>query len=157
MTQAIAIYAVRHAASLPAAEGGDRARELSETGVARAAELGRQLAPTNFDATLASSATRVQQTLAAIEAAQPAGLPAKQVADSFYDAGPQEWLAALAELPATATRVLLVGHNPTLSLLASMLTGTDVHLRAGDCVVLAGMAAWSGLAAASLRQAEKFS
>jgi phosphohistidine phosphatase len=148
-TAAARIIVVRHAK----AEGhsrDDAARRLTDRGVADAAAAGRAVAAA-LDAerasgsavALVSSATRTQQTWEAI-AAVLADSRADgatdgtadeevdvQVSDELYDAGVDEVVAMLRQLPADVTAVIVVGHNPTMAgLLLELSAGTESPARA---------------------------
>jgi phosphohistidine phosphatase len=148
-TAAARIIVVRHAK----AEGhsrDDAARRLTDRGVADAAAAGRAVAAA-LDAerasgsavALVSSATRTQQTWEAIAAvladsrADGATDGAAdeevdvQVSDELYDAGVDEVVAMLRQLPADVTAVIVVGHNPTMAgLLLELSAGTESPARA---------------------------
>lgn len=148
-TAAARIIVVRHAK----AEGhsrDDAARRLTDRGVADAAAAGRVVAGA-LDAerapgsavALVSSATRTQQTWEAIAAvladsrADGATDGAAdeevdvQVSDELYDAGVDEIVAMLRQLPAGVTAVIVVGHNPTMAgLLLELSAGTESPARA---------------------------
>lgn len=144
-TAAARIIVVRHAK----AEGhsrDDAARRLTDRGVADAAAAGRAVAAA-LDAerasgsavALVSSATRTQQTWEAIagvladskaDGAADEGVDV-QVSDELYDAGVDEVVAMLRQLPADVTAVIVVGHNPTMAgLLLELSAGTESPARA---------------------------
>lgn len=156
-TAAARIIVVRHAK----AEGhsrDDAARRLTDRGVTDAAAAGRAVAAA-LDAerapgsavALVSSATRTQQTWEAIAvvladsradgatdgATDGAADGAAdedvdvQVSDELYDAGVDEVVAMLRQLPAEVTAVIVVGHNPTMAgLLLELSAGTESPARA---------------------------
>lgn len=111
---------LRHAHAESAAPGQeDRARPLSETGLAEARAAGdwlrgHALAP---DRVLCSPAQRTRQTLAAL-----GDIGGNDVREepAIYDASPGT-LIALVDAHADAGRLLLVGHNPGLEQLAALL------------------------------------
>lgn len=112
---------MRHARAEGTAES-DQARVLTEQGRADAAAAGAWLAGTGFvpDHALVSSAQRTRQTWAAVADAAGWSLEA-EFDTALYAAGPEAALDLLRELPADATAVLVIGHNPTVAYLASML------------------------------------
>lgn len=128
MSTAVELCILRHAE----ADSGspDIARELSVAGKERAANLGTELADKQFAVVLASSAVRAQQTLAPILAAHTTPITEQHSDEKFYEGSADTWLAAIQAL--TATKILLVGHNPTLSILATKLAGEHIHLRPGE-------------------------
>jgi phosphohistidine phosphatase len=143
-TAAARIIVVRHAK----AEGhsrDDAARRLTDRGVADAAAAGRSVAAA-LDAerapgsavALVSSATRTQQTWEAIAAVladskadgADEGVDV-QVSDELYDAGVDDVVEMLRQLPADVTAVIVVGHNPTMAgLLLELSAGTESPARA---------------------------
>jgi phosphohistidine phosphatase len=137
-TAAARIIVVRHAK----AEGhsrDDAARRLTDRGVADAvaAALNAERAPGSAVA-LVSSATRTQQTWEAIAAVladskadgADEGVDV-QVSDELYDAGVDDVVEMLRQLPADVTAVIVVGHNPTMAgLLLELSAGTESPARA---------------------------
>ena len=100
----------------------DRERPLADRGREDAAEAGAWLAGRGFvpDAALVSSATRTRQTFESLAAGGDYRLE-PTLDDGLYSAGPETVLDVLRELPAECRRVLLIGHNPTMAYLASIL------------------------------------
>lgn len=66
----------------------------------------------------------------------------QQESRKFYQAVAQTWLDALQLLPDSAIDVLVVGHNPALSDLATMLAGSTTRLAPGDMCVLECAQPW---------------
>lgn len=115
---------LRHAKALPDSGSGDFERSLAPEGVEAATRLGRFLAGAGFapDLVLTSPARRARQTTDSLRVA--AGWPNTPLEDSrFYDSTPKRVLGALRELPSAAETVVIVGHEPTWSSLASQLMG----------------------------------
>ncbi|MGE9289813.1 MAG: SixA phosphatase family protein [Puniceicoccales bacterium] len=52
-----------------------------------------------------------------------------QLHEAIYEATATTLLKVLRELPASAERVALVGHNPGISLLVNKLSGADIELK----------------------------
>lgn len=121
--------------------GGQRDydRELTPRGRKDAAIMGRWLLRQDLvpDHVVTSPAPRALQT--ALGACEAMGIAARDVHQdaALYDIGALGLLHRLAALPATARRVLLVGHNPGLEALAVHLTG-DAGLE-GDGLAKAGI------------------
>jgi phosphohistidine phosphatase len=123
----------------------DLRRPLAPRGIADAGAAGRELArEAPIDLVLRSPATRVAQTWALV-GAELSPPPPAEVSERLYGARPPELLALVGELPATAHTVLLVGHNPDLSVLATRLSGVEVTLRTASIVRLTLSGAWSEL------------
>ena len=111
---------MRHA---PAESGGnDRQRELTAAGAAVAREVGvwlsqQQLSP---DAVLSSSALRARRTFEAV--AEGAGWDVQaDFDDGIYEGGAETVLDLLHEAEPEVGTLMLVGHNPTVALVATLL------------------------------------
>lgn len=150
----------RHAKAEPEGDLGDSQRPLSGAGRRQAGEMGGQLAAEigGFDAVLVSSALRTTETAKILASGIP-DLPAPDVRTELYGAGPRQVLELLAELPPEARRVLVVGHEPTMSSLATVLAGTKDPLTAqvsfgigtANAVVLDVPVPWHELGRATAR------
>ncbi|MBV9006544.1 MAG: histidine phosphatase family protein [Solirubrobacterales bacterium] len=117
------LWLLRHA---EAADGApDDERPLTERGMRQAEAVGRALARlgTNIDACLSSPKLRAVQT--AQRACEPIGVEVTIVPAL---AGPP---FEVSELTAGLGDVLLVGHDPSFSLLVHDLTGAQSRLRKG--------------------------
>ena len=109
--------------------GSDHERPLAKRGRAAARSVGRFLALADElpDCALSSSAVRARST---IEIAADAGrweVPVETARD-LYATSPDAALDRIHDLDEAVARVLLVGHEPTWSSLASQLIG-DTRLR----------------------------
>lgn len=88
-------------------------RPLNDKGRRAARTIGRHLRDAAFDHVVASPARRVVETLAEVEAGLGRSLlPAWD--KRLYLASPETLIDVVRDLPAIATRALLVGHNPGL-------------------------------------------
>lgn len=113
---------VRHARSEDTAPS-DRERALTARGRLDAAAAGRWLADHGFrpDHALVSSAVRTTQTYQ--EMAGAAGWStAPDLEPALYQAGPEAALDLVRLVPDDAGDVLLVGHNPTVAHVATLLS-----------------------------------
>lgn len=122
---------LRHAKAEPENGIGDAQRPLSSRGRRQAAALGPLLDSHvgTVDVALVSSALRTTETYKLLAASWPEdGAPDADVRDELYSAGPRDVLAVLAELPPQVERVLVVGHEPTMSSLAHLLNGERTTL-----------------------------
>ena len=133
------LWLLRHAEAEPHGSREDSARRLTEKGEQQARAAGAALARigVRFDAVLYSPKVRAVQTaelaaedwdegqreLLAVHPPLAGGFDAEQALETF------------AGLDADA-RVLLVGHEPDLSMLAGMLGGGRVDLKKGGLAVL---------------------
>jgi phosphohistidine phosphatase len=114
---------LRHAKSDWSAPGGrDLDRALSSRGREAAPKMGAYMARHALvpDLILASPATRVAETL---EHILPAFKTAPKVRreERIYESGADTLLAVIKETPKTVHSLLLVGHNPGMAELASLL------------------------------------
>jgi phosphohistidine phosphatase len=114
---------LRHAEALPVATGGsDRDRPLSRRGEAESRDAGAWLRDrgARFDAALSSPARRAQMTIERALDALGATVPPRFIT-GIYEATPGDLLALLEQHAGSAQQVLLVGHNPGLEQLLSLL------------------------------------
>jgi phosphohistidine phosphatase len=112
---------------------GDFDRPLAKRGKAEAPEVGRWLKGQGLvpNRVISSPAKRARQT--AKRVCEALGYDHSKVTwePRVYEAQLGDLLAVLAECPATARRVLLVGHNPGLEYLLTHLGG-DAAVAAED-------------------------
>ena len=112
---------LRHAKAEPQGDLGDALRPLASKGRKQATALGPRLSGITgpVDVALVSSALRATETLKLVRG----GLAVRDhtVVDDLYQAGPRQVLTLLQELDESAGTVLVVGHEPTISGLASLL------------------------------------
>lgn len=113
---------MRHAKA-EAVAASDLERTLTERGRADAAEAGTWLRALGVvpDHALVSSAVRTRETWAAMAAAAGWDV-APDISTGLYSAGPEVTLDLLRELPPDARQVIVVGHNPTVSHVAQLLS-----------------------------------
>ncbi len=140
---------LRHAAAESLGlDGRDFDRELTAAGRAEAEAIGRRLAALDIrpQLLLSSPARRTRATSDIV--ARCLGLAASAVREdaTLYLAGLPTLRIAIARTDAAVGCLLLVGHNPGLSELATALdaTGAGVALATGACVRLdLPLADWS--------------
>lgn len=137
------IYLLRHGDAEPDTGDGDAARRLTPKGEAQAAAAGRALA--NLGLTIDSCVTspRVRAHDTAELACHALGITPETVAgigDGSYDT---------MDLAAGRGDLLLVGHEPVLSMEVARLTGAGIKMKKGGIAVLE-----PGLLRALLRPAE---
>ncbi len=128
---------LRHAKAEPGGDRSDQLRALSATGRHQCGDVGARLAAAGLvpEYVLVSSAVRTRQTWELVRAALgdiPA--PEVQITDLLYDAGPRDVIAMLRDLDERIASVLLIGHEPTVSVTASLLA--DPTPPVGDLVAL---------------------
>jgi phosphohistidine phosphatase len=100
----------------------DRARRLTAEGQRQAAAVGDHLrsSRTRLDLVLRSPATRVEQTVAALQVAAPV-----VITDSLYDAGGDEIISMLRMLDDAVEHALVVAHAPGLPATVYALADPD--------------------------------
>jgi phosphohistidine phosphatase len=116
------LVVMRHAKAEPfGAE--DHSRALTERGRRDAAEVGVWLAGRGIvpDTAMVSSAARTTGTWEAVAAASRSAAKASYD-DALYTAGPESALDILRTVDPAARVLILVGHNPTVALLAHTLS-----------------------------------
>ncbi|MFI0432962.1 MAG: SixA phosphatase family protein [Candidatus Nanopelagicales bacterium] len=113
---------LRHAKSAWPPGVPDDQRPLNVRGRRDAPAAGAVLAArAPIDLALVSPAARARETYALV-AAEMADAPPPTYDERIYEADPADLLDVLAEVPAGTPRVLLVGHNPGLEMLALRLS-----------------------------------
>lgn len=121
----------------------DFERPLAKRGKRHATRMGKWMQQCDLipDSTVCSPAKRAAKT--ADRVLRELGLTAQDIRwePRIYDAERQDLLQVLAACPGSATRVLLVGHNPGLDALLTYLGGPAVRPRAdGKLMVTAALA-----------------
>lgn len=114
----------------------DHDRPLAPRGVRSARIMGRLVAREGLvpDVVISSTATRAART-AELAAAAGSWDRAIRLDRRLYDDGPAGVLGVAAEVTG-ADRLLLVGHQPTWSLLVRRLTGEYVDLKTASLAVI---------------------
>lgn len=115
---------VRHAKSDWSAGAPDHERPLNPRGRQEAPELGRRLAAAGLrpDLVLCSDATRAQHTWQLASTAWP-DPPSVVVDPRLYDTSRSRVVDVIQETPADVLTLACVGHEPTSSALAALLSG----------------------------------
>ena len=114
---------LRHAKAVPLASGDDFDRALTERGRADAQKIGAFLAERlRPDRALYSGAARTRETFEIV--ARTLGPPLEaQAENALYEATRFLVMGLLRELPASALAPLVVGHNPGMADVATLLSG----------------------------------
>jgi phosphohistidine phosphatase len=120
---------VRHAKSAWPDDVSDHERPLAKRGRRDAPAVGRWLVENDVSpqVLVASSALRAVET-ADLIAAELKPAPRRVMTDQAYDAHPAELLELVRTLPAEADTAALVGHNPGIQMLATLLADSDSGL-----------------------------
>jgi len=147
---------LRHAKSDWSGGETDRLRPLAERGRRQAPDAGRWLAAhlDHIDLVVVSPARRARDTwdLVAAELDTP---PPTRIDDRVYAASGPELLGIVCELSDDLDTSVLVGHNPGIEDLASLLSGETPRMPTSALAVLAIPGSWSaaGDRSATLRAA----
>ncbi|HRI80721.1 MAG TPA: histidine phosphatase family protein [Cyclobacteriaceae bacterium] len=125
------LIVVRHAQSAGKQSGQrDYDRVLTPVGKKNSHELGEKIKKSSFqvDFILASAAVRAAQTVEHIN--KVLALPDEKIQFNtpLYEALIPGWIEIILELPDRFNTLMLVGHNPGISMLASALTGQNIDL-----------------------------
>jgi phosphohistidine phosphatase len=141
---------VRHAKSDWTGSASDIDRPLAERGRAEAPLAGQWLASHGgrIDLVIVSPARRARETWELVRA-QLASAPPARVDDRVYLASAELLLDVVREVPDEVGTVLLVGHNPGMERLASLVAGTDVVMRTSGIAEIGVEAPWAELDATS--------
>lgn len=129
----------RHAeAGAGSRTGRDYDRVLTDYGRTQPEPTGRALLSAGFSPqlVLCSASVRTRETLALLQGSGLAADTPVQFSEGLYECTTRQIMSELASVDESIARVLLVGHNPGLSDLATALTHKGVGLSPGDYVWL---------------------
>jgi len=135
---------LRHAKSAWPQDTPDRGRPLAGRGRRDAPAVGRwlrQQAPA-IDLVICSPAVRARQTWELV-AAQLDDEPPVRYDERLYGTGAEVFLTLTRQLPAAASTVLLIAHNPSLEDFLELLTGDTEVLKTSALAVLATSGDWA--------------
>lgn len=125
-------------------------RPLNKRGRANAPEMGRRLAERGEqpDLVLSSPARRALDTATLLAGELGIGRKEILVVADLYDSYPAKLLQVIHDLDNGCDRVLLVGHNPEITILANLLAPLDLeNIPTGGIVALDfDVARWDALA-----------
>jgi phosphohistidine phosphatase len=142
---------MRHAKSdWDADYGSDHDRPLNQRGVKSARLMGRVLADQGLAPEVVISSTAVRARTTAELAMSAGQWEADLLLDrALYDEGPKGVLTVGAGAP-DLPRLMLVGHQPTWSMLVAALTGESAEMKTATVAVLDfDLDSWSGLPGAT--------
>ena len=117
--------------------GADHGRPLAERGRRAAATMGVVLRNAGEvpDKVVTSTAVRAESTAELARIGGGWGCPLELDAE-LYEAGPAEAIDVAARRGGTSERLMLVGHEPTWSMLTKRLTGGRVAVRTATIVAV---------------------
>lgn len=145
---------LRHAKSDWTTGEPDHTRPLNVRGRRDGPAAGRwlRLNVGRLDTVVCSTSTRTRQTWELIAEKLP-DPPLPQFDDDVYDAGALVLLDVVRNLPADASSALLIGHNPGVEDLTTLLAGEFLPMSTSSVAVLTWAGAWSdvGLVPAQLQ------
>jgi phosphohistidine phosphatase len=137
---------LRHAKSDWPGDTADRDRPVAERGRRQAPKAGRWMARNvrEIDLALVSPALRARETWELASAELPSAPPVR-TDERVYAASADELLDVVRTLPEDAKTVVLIGHNPGIEELASLLTGAPVRMPTSAIAVLRLRGSWSAV------------
>ena len=141
---------LRHAKSDWSHDEPDLARPLAKRGRRQAPEAGGWLAANldRIDLAVVSPANRARSTWDLV-AARLDGPPPTRIDERVYAASDDELLGVVRELPDEIERVVLVGHNPGLEDLLTLLTGQRTSMPTSSLAVVTLPGSWASAAEGS--------
>lgn len=121
---------LRHGKSDWSGECADFDRPLQKRGKLAAQRMGVHLQQSNLvpDYIVSSPAERAANTAVKLAKVLGLGTTAVYFNNCLYEAALDQFIAVLSDCPASAQRVLLVGHNPGLEILLDFLSQTPIPL-----------------------------
>ena len=124
----------------------DHDRPLSERGVRNARSMGRVLSAHGLEPQVVISSTALRAKTTAQLAIEEGGWETELRLDAtLYESGPEDVLGVGASAP-EVSRLMMVGHQPTWSILVAELTGERVEMKTATVAVLElEMESWAGL------------
>lgn len=122
----LSLYLLRHAKAEDTSPGGDLGRVLKARGRKVAELVGKTLARIEESPglVLCSSAARARETAELAHAGGGFRAPL-EIRPAIYEAGAETLLNEIRTVASGVQRLLLVGHQPGLSLLIALLTGGE--------------------------------
>ncbi len=131
------LLVMRHAKSDWNAEyGGDHERPLNDRGIRSARIMGRVLAADGLEPDLVVTSTAVRARSTASLAKAAGGWGCEIILDSsLYGTGADAAVQSATSV-ADSDRLMLVGHQPTWSILVSILTGEQADMKTATVVAI---------------------
>lgn len=138
---------MRHAkASHQESKEDDKSRELRPEGVRQSRHIGAwfDAQKIRFDLMISSSATRAEETARLVAEGMDIEPPRLLIEDALYEVSVRNFLDYINNIEDGYERVLIVGHNPTISYLAEYLTKADIgDMSTGSVSIISfNLASW---------------
>ena len=141
------LLVMRHAKSDgDASYGGDHERPLNRRGIDAARHVGRHLGEEGLTPDLVISSTAVRARTSAELAVEAGGWECElRLEPGFYGASVESVVGIIAGV-AAASRLMVVGHQPTWGSLVAHLTGESIEVRTATTAVIAlPIEAWTAI------------
>lgn len=148
MTVRRELVLLRHAQAESRAETGrDFDRVLTGFGRGQPEGVGRRLMVQGWrpQRVLCSASARTRETLALLEGSLLCADAERALSQRIYECSTRELLLELADTEEGVQRLLVIGHNPSLSDLATLMTGQMVGLSPADYVGIECRGEWAAL------------
>jgi len=141
---------LRHAKSDWSGQEADIDRPLIRRGLRQARDAGQWLARSiaSIDLAVVSPANRARRTWE-LASAELDNVPPTSIDDRAYAASSGQLLGVVRALPDDVATVVLVGHNPGIEGLVSLLTGESVSMPTSALAVIGLDGSWSSAGASS--------
>jgi len=139
---------LRHAqAGAGSVSGRDYDRVLTDFGRTQPGPVGEALLEAGFkpQLVLCSASARTRETLGLLDDSGLCSGAELRFSEGLYECTTRQILMELAAVESAVERVLLLGHNPGLSDLATALSRRAVGLQPGDCAWLEFEHDWQSL------------
>ena len=135
---------LRHAKSDWSGDEPDIARPLAARGRRQAPDAGRWLAANvgSIDLAVVSPAVRARSTWDLVSAVLDVP-PPMRIDERVYGASDRELLGVVRELPDDVHTVVVVGHNPGIEEVATLLTGERVLMATSALAVITVSGTWT--------------
>ena len=126
---------LRHAQAVHFGDTSDHDRPLTEKGVQDALRMGRLLRGIRPSQVLCSTAKRAVATAEAALRVSESNLNIQQLRQ-LYDSDLSQHLQVLRSVATAIDQLLIVGHNPTLESLASLLVRRPIVMKTGSLAIV---------------------
>lgn len=130
------VLLLRHAQAQDGGGQEDKYRNLTDKGLNDAKSIGQKLAQYEFhpDIIFSSSAYRTEQTGQALESYFDE--LEMVLTDDLYNASPLQIIEFMEALPESYSCVIVIAHNPGISMCYNQLSGDDRYFAPGEGAIL---------------------